>query len=506
MSNCNELSTPQSANDKAFIDCIVRDGSFEDKTYTNCVFTKIIFNYCLFKDMRFINCKFYNVIFKNCKSMSMEMIGTEFFNSMISNSKFNFTSITRTHFCDFRFYNNIFLRTNFNLSFIATTLFENSLFVETTMQSVFCFRMSLISIDFRNSSFNILNFEDDVDIQKSNFSNCVFVDSHIRTPHITDTIFDDSHFTSVNYTDNSQIVNCSFNNVIYVNTNIIATSQPVQIEWPTIVLHMPGSVISTLPQTLSQTRTRDYPLTSRSFLGTQGGVTHIPKLHDETILRLREHLDRGDFSSKRRIIDIQITDNQMAFEVIDGEVPLLQHLTENPDTIAFLFQQNYYIATRENIIRMTSFTTDGANDNSIVYECIRADNLRPENILRENPLVKIASLGVATNGSYISLRELLTVFDNKCRMYEIVSTETVVESVVSYQVLNGASHFSSSHCQAGQGGIIYKLNQIRNTNTNTKKRKRDVIGGRVSKRFRKRRKTMNKKKSVKRKSIKNKHK
>ena len=58
-------------------------------------------------------------------------------------------------------------------------------------------------------------------------------------------------------------------------------------------------------------------------------------------------------------------------------------------------------------------------------------------------------------------------------MYEIVSTETVVESVVSYQVLNGASYFSSSHCQAGQGGIIYKLNQIRNTdtNTNTKKRK-----------------------------------
>ena len=35
---------------------------------------------------------------------------------------------------------------------------------------------------------------------------------------------------------------------------------------------------------------------------------------------------------------------------------------------------------------------------------------------------------------------------------------------------------------------------------------RDVTGGRVSKRFRKRRKTMNKNKSIKRKSIKNKHK
>ena len=331
--------------------------------------------------------------------MSMKINGTEFYNSMILKLKLNFTSITRTHFCDFRFYNNVFLRINFDLSFIATTLFENSLFVETTMKSVFCFRMSLISMDFRNSWFDILNFEEDVDIQKSNFSNCVFVDSHIKSPHIINTIFDDSHFTSVNYTDNSQIINCSFNNVVYVNTNIITTSVTVQIEWPTIVLHMPGSVISTLPQTVSQTSTRDYPLISRLFLGTEGGVTHIPKLHDETIRRLKEHQERGDILQNRRIIDIEITDNQMAFEIIDGEVSLLQNWTENPDTIAFLFQQNYYIATRENIIRMTSFTKEGPNDNSIVYECIRADNLRPENILQENPLVKIASLGVATNGS-----------------------------------------------------------------------------------------------------------
>ena len=87
------------------------------------------------------------------------------------------------------------------MSFIATTLFENSLFVETTMENVFCFRMSLISMDFRNSSFHSLHFEEDVDIQKSNFSNCVFDDSHLNAPHITDTIFDDSQFTSVDYTD-----------------------------------------------------------------------------------------------------------------------------------------------------------------------------------------------------------------------------------------------------------------------------------------------------------------
>jgi hypothetical protein len=63
--------------------------------------------------------------------------------------------------------------------------------------------------------------------------------------------------------------------------------------------------------------------------------------------------------------------------------------TINPDTIVFLFQQNYYIATRENIRRMTSLTNEGANDNSIVYECIRVDTLSPENILRENPGIRV---------------------------------------------------------------------------------------------------------------------
>ena len=438
--------------------------------------------------------------------MSMEMDSTEFFNSMILKSKFNFTSITRTHFCDFRFYNNIFLRTNFDMSFIAATLFENSLFVETTMKNVFCFKMSLISMDFRNSSFHSIHFEEDVDIQKSNFSNCIFDDSHLNAPHITDTIFDESQFTSVVYTDNSKILNCSFENITYINSNIISTSVRVNIEWPTIVLHMPGSVVSTRPQTLSRTRTRNYPLTSRLFLGTEGEITHVSKLHDETIRRLRDDQRNRITTETIGITDIQIPDNQMAFEVIDGEVPLLQHLTGNPDTIAFLFQQNYYIATRENIIRMTSFTTDGANDNSIVYECIRAGTLSPENILRENPLVKIASLGVATNGSYVSLRELLTVLTNDAenRMYEIVPSEGVVESVVSYQVLHGASHVSSSHCQAGQGGRIYNLNKIRNTNTKKRKRNEESLrGGRSSKPVDKKRKTK-KRKSIKRKTLKNK--
>ena len=57
------------------------------------------------------------------------------------------------------------------------------------------------------------------------------------------------------------------------------------------------------------------------------------------------------------ITDRDVPVGQTAYEVIDGEVSLMEHLKENSDTIAFIFQQNYYISTRENITRMISDTT-----------------------------------------------------------------------------------------------------------------------------------------------------
>jgi hypothetical protein len=84
-------------------------------------------------------------------------------------------------------------------------------------------------------------------------------------------------------------------------------------------------------------------------------------------------------------------------------------------------------------------------------------------------------------------------------MYEIVPTETVVVSVVSFQVLNGLTRYiSSSHCQAGQGGRIYKLNKLVSKHTN--KRKRNLAGGRClskKKTKRQRNKSNRKRKNIK---------
>ena len=64
---------------------------------------------------------------------------------------------------------------------MTQTLQEDSSFVKTTMMNVILVAVSMISVDFRNSLFHALCFENDVDIQESNFSNCYFDDSHLET-------------------------------------------------------------------------------------------------------------------------------------------------------------------------------------------------------------------------------------------------------------------------------------------------------------------------------------
>lgn len=532
-----ELETPQSASNTTFTDYAVNDKNFDNQIYANCVFEDVHFIDCVFQtvqfnDCQFNDCQFRNVIFVNCKSRSMVLNKSIFHSSIIIKSKFNLTSITGTDFTNFRFYNSIFLGTNFEDCNITASILENSSFVKSSMINVILTKVSMFSNDFRNSSFSELYFEDQVEIQKTNFSNCKFDESHFGVSRIMTTIFDDSHFVSVSYTDNSNIINCSFENVSYENTNIIATSVPIINEWPPVVLNISESVVSEQPSIISRGYNMYIPEPYRELRTTF--TPSVPRVvtYDEMIDNLlrRRQTESVDNAAQRQreqidknkiigITDADVPVGQTAYEVIDGEVSLIEHLKENRDTIAFLFQQNYYISTRENITRMISDTTSSEKENnSIVYECIETHTIRPENVLVVNPLVKIASLGVAINGAYIQSSQLSMILndkrnDIKYRIYEIIDTGKVLKTVVSYQVLNNmTSYVGASHCQAGQGGRVYKLRKIRNVDSmlsNLVKqykyktsKKRTTSGGKTKRLCkRKQRKTMKKNKAVKRKTI-----
>lgn len=83
----------------------------------------------------------------------MNIYKCEFFNSLISRSKFLLTTIVKTDFTDFRFYDNVFLQTPFDVNDIAKALFENLSVVEASINKMMFLSTSMISIDFRDSTF-----------------------------------------------------------------------------------------------------------------------------------------------------------------------------------------------------------------------------------------------------------------------------------------------------------------------------------------------------------------
>jgi hypothetical protein len=165
----------------------------------------------------------------------------------------------------------------------------------------------------------------------------------------------------------------------------------------------------------------------------------------------------------------QIPVKQIASDIIDGEVVMTDFLTENVNSVSFLFQNYYYLIDKGDLSKTIS-TGDETKDmnNSIVFECKITDTMRPENIVSDNPLMKLGSIGLPVNYSYIPTGYIEDVVQNTSkkvsdRMYEIVKTTDTVKSVISYQVLEGlTSMVSASHCQEGQGGSLFKLLKIKN--------------------------------------------
>ena len=93
----------------------------------------------------------------------------------------------------------------------------------------------------------------------------------------------------------------------------------------------------------------------------------MPSIIPPQIFRTRIQNPKTSFE----ITNIPVPLNQVAMDVIDGEVLLFDHMRQNPDSLVFLFNDEYFIATRNTILQMISdYTLEDKNDNSIVYECI----------------------------------------------------------------------------------------------------------------------------------------
>ena len=165
-------------------------------------------------------------------------------------------------------------------------------------------------------------------------------------------------------------------------------------------------------------------------------------------------------------INMTLNPSTIGYDLIEGDVPIQEFIQSDNNNIAIFIHNQWYLLNVGNVQQQYK--------DAISYECYQAESLRPENINKkpQEILFNVSKIvGVSYTYSYFSQIKTL-VEDKPSKYYKLEETDKNVVSVVTKRVLKSGDYVSGSHCQAGQGGKIYKLvivnaQQDTNTNANT---------------------------------------
>ena len=392
---------------------------------------------------------------------------------------------------------------------------------------------SLNSLTFNFCSFNDVDFTD-VDITNTRFldstfnNECNFIDSKFRGAHFERVKFHSCDLLDVDFED-AVFIDCRFEsvNLKYANligskwTDVLSTNADFEganltrAKMTKVNLEGADLTDATLVGAdfrnakLAGTDLTGADLTGANFVGadttgadfTDADITGAdfgdagPPLGNGRVQPPQSLLPPLVFSPSYKIID----KFKLASDAIEGDVKMIEYLTseEGIDSLAFLYNNVYYLIDKERLTNMIkSETRDEKINNSIVYECKNAGTMSPENIVDNMPFMKIASIGIPVNYAYIPIQyiqDVLGILERspkntriEDRIYEFVKTPKQLVSVVSYQLLYGITGaVGASHCQEGQNGDTYKLKKVKNAGkivSNAIKRvataKKSIRGGR----------------------------
>jgi hypothetical protein len=147
-----------------------------------------------------------------------------------------------------------------------------------------------------------------------------------------------------------------------------------------------------------------------------------------------------------------------------GPDPLIELMDNNKDLIAFKFKDNFVTIEKETLKKMVDLSD---SENSLFYECIEVNTMKPENIIKEKPLLNLRSIGLLSGG-FIRYEYILDVINGINRYFLIYDPDKqLLKSVVSDKVMrHRGSHVSASHCQEGQEGRLYEMEYINDLNHN----------------------------------------
>lgn len=157
-----------------------------------------------------------------------------------------------------------------------------------------------------------------------------------------------------------------------------------------------------------------------------------------------------DYNSKPRTIDV----NLHGIDYVSGEEHRIRdYVAEDRDNIVFqIAGQNMCFLSNRDVLRSRF-------QDAIKYECYRASNqsdgMLDSNINIHEPLISMRKLGIMVD--YIFAADMAQILYRGYINYYILVPYKILASTISKGVYDGTTGgMSDSHCQEGQGGILYK--------------------------------------------------
>jgi hypothetical protein len=177
--------------------------------------------------------------------------------------------------------------------------------------------------------------------------------------------------------------------------------------------------------------------------------TTIPLLKTIPIISPIPNIPLESYNNNPPII---INSQETAYDVIEGDVNLINYLKEDKNNCAFYFNSNFYLSNKEQIQKMMDFNEP---DNEVVYKCNQASgSIAQNNVDTTKVFFRLRKIGLPLD--YLPLGMLQTLIQLPNQYFIIEKTNDSLDSVVSNNVLyHEAEWVSASHCQEGQGGKIY---------------------------------------------------
>ena len=129
-------------------------------------------------------------------------------------------------------------------------------------------------------------------------------------------------------------------------------------------------------------------------------------------------------------------------------------IKEDEDNLVFVCERNYFGLSKSTI------STQIQNKSNIVYECLVADTMRQDYIIKNKPCLSLKSIGIFV-ADFVNMKFIDVILNSKHQIYELVKTDKKFVSTVSHAVLfDQGTYVGARHCQAGQGGIVYDVVKV----------------------------------------------